>query len=208
MIKKNQISNLNWKKNFGIIPAIIQNYKSGKILMLGYMNKISLDKTIEESIVTFFSRTTKKLWKKGETSGNYLKLIDIFIDCDNDTILILVDPTGPSCHTGKSNCFNYKNNFFDCYYFLNKLEKILTKRKNLEKNTSYTSYLYESGTKRIAQKVAEEGVETALAAVTQDKKELINESSDLIYHLLVLLNKQKTNFIDVITNLENRHYKK
>lgn len=206
MINKN-IIDLNWDKNFGIIPVIIQNYESGEILMLGYMNKIALSKTIKESIVTFFSRTKKKLWKKGEVSGNFLKVVDIFIDCDCDTILILVNPDGVTCHTGKYSCFNEKRVFFGAN-FLDKLERVLITRKKLDPKISYTSLLYKSGTKRIAQKVAEEGIETALAAAVQNKNELINESSDLIYHLLVLLNQQNICLKDVVDNLKKRYYKK
>lgn len=205
MINKEQVFNLNWNKVSGIIPAIIQDYDSGIVLMHGYMNKISLIKTIEERKVSFFSRTKKRLWTKGETSGNFLHVMSILIDCDKDTLLLIVKPTGNTCHKGNNNCFNYKK-FFGVN-FLIKLEKFLINQKNKNPKNSYTAALHNSGTKRIAQKVAEEGIEVSLSAVVKNKEELINESSDLIYHLLVLLNKQNISITNIVDNLHSRHLK-
>lgn len=205
MLKKKNINNLNWFKNKdNIIPAIVQNYISGEVLMLGYMNKKALEKTINEKIVTFFSRKKQDLWKKGETSGNYLNLIDVFIDCDKDTILLLVDPKNIVCHKGKNNCFATEGKNF-IFSFLNTIENILINRIKSSTNKSYTKKIYQSGIMRIAQKVGEEAIETILAANNKNKKEIINESSDLIYHLIILLIKQKINFKDIIFNLKNRH---
>lgn len=193
MLKDKDINNLNWFKNKNnIIPAIVQNYISGEVLMLGYMNKEALEKTIKEKIVTFFSRKKKNLWKKGEISGNYLNLIDIFIDCDKDTILLLVKPKDIVCHKGKNNCFNTKGKNF-IFSFFNSIELLLINRKK-SKNTSYTKKMYQSGIMRVAQKVGEEAIETILAASKKNKQEIINESSDLIYHLIILLTQQKISF--------------
>ncbi|MXP50894.1 bifunctional phosphoribosyl-AMP cyclohydrolase/phosphoribosyl-ATP diphosphatase HisIE [Pantoea sp. SoEX] len=204
MLNIEQLSYLNWEKTKGMIPAIIQHYISGQILMHGYMNRQALEKSLIKGNITFFSRTKKKLWTKGETSGNSLKLIDIAIDCDNDSILILANPTGPTCHLGNLSCFvNIETNLL----FLYTLEKFLDKRKNANPKNSYTARLYKKGTKRIAQKVGEEGIECALAAISKsnNNQELIDEASDLIYHLLILLNNQNLDFSIIINNLKKRY---
>jgi len=201
---KINIKNLNWKKTKGYIPGIIQHYISGKILMHGYLNKESLKKTIEEKKVTFYSRTKKRLWTKGENSKNYLIAKNIFSDCDQDTILILVKPHGNTCHLNKFSCFS---NTIEKFSFLFYLEKIIDKKKNNEEK-SYTSKLFKLGIQRIAQKVGEESVETILASMTKEKNALINEVSDLIYHLLVLLNFKKIQFKEIIHNLQIRNTEK
>ncbi|OCG29461.1 bifunctional phosphoribosyl-AMP cyclohydrolase/phosphoribosyl-ATP diphosphatase [Gilliamella sp. HK2] len=193
---------LDWQKVDNLMPVIIQHYISGDVLMLGYMNQEALTQTQSSGKVTFYSRTKQRIWTKGETSGNYLKVINITADCDNDTLLILADPIGPTCHTGANSCFvGVKTE----WGFLFELEQLLAARKNADPKSSYTAKLYHDGTKRIAQKVGEEGVETALAATVHDREELKNESADLIYHLLVLLQDQNLSLQDVIGILKARH---
>ena len=187
MLTKQQCRELDWEKTDGLMPVIVQHAVSGEVLMLGYMNPEALDKTIESGKVTFFSRTKQRLWTKGETSGNFLNVVNIAPDCDNDTLLVLANPIGPTCHKGTSSCFG---DTAHQWLFLYQLEQLLAERKSADPETSYTAKLYASGTKRIAQKVGEEGVETALAATVHDRFELTNEASDLMYHLLVLLQDQ------------------
>ncbi|WP_343188288.1 bifunctional phosphoribosyl-AMP cyclohydrolase/phosphoribosyl-ATP diphosphatase HisIE [Buchnera aphidicola (Ceratoglyphina bambusae)] len=201
MINKKYISLINWSKVNNIIPVIIQHKLSGKVLMLGYMNYEALKKTISKKIVTFFSRVKNRLWTKGETSGNYLKVIDIILDCDNDSILIIVNPLGNTCHLNNNSCFKYKNTIFD---FLYKLDNKIEYKKKNSKN-SYTKKLYKSGIYRISQKVGEESVETILAATKKDTDELINETSDLIYHILVLLHAKNLSLYNVISKLVERN---
>jgi phosphoribosyl-ATP pyrophosphohydrolase/phosphoribosyl-AMP cyclohydrolase len=193
---------LDWQKTDGLMPAIIQHAISGEVLMLGYMNQDALAKTQETGNVTFFSRTKQRLWTKGETSGNVLNVVSITPDCDNDTLLVLANPVGPTCHKGTSSCFGDTSHQ---WLFLYQLEQLLAGRKTADPASSYTAKLYASGTKRIAQKVGEEGIETALAATVHDRDELTNEASDLMYHLLVLLQDQDLNLTTVIENLRKRH---
>lgn len=193
---------LDWQKTAGMIPAIIQHAISGEVLMLGYMNQQALAQTEESGKVTFWSRSKQRLWTKGETSGNFLHVVSITADCDNDTLLVLVKPDGPTCHKGTSSCFADTGHQ---WLFLYQLEQLLAARKTADPAHSYTAKLYASGTKRIAQKVGEEGVETALAAAVHDQFELKNEASDLIYHLLVLLQDQGLDLGEVIDNLKARH---
>ncbi|WP_243077605.1 bifunctional phosphoribosyl-AMP cyclohydrolase/phosphoribosyl-ATP diphosphatase HisIE [Pantoea sp. MQR6] len=202
MLTVQQLAQLDWDKTQGMMPVIVQHSVSGEVLMHGYMNKEALAKTLQEGNVTFFSRTKNRLWTKGETSGNFLKTVSITPDCDNDTLLILANPIGPTCHLGTSSCFSPAA---PDWTFLYQLEQLLASRKNGDPESSYTAKLYASGTKRIAQKVGEEGVETALAATVNDRHELTNEASDLIYHLLVLLQDQDLDFSTIIANLRSRH---
>lgn len=196
------ISKLDFEKNNGLIPAIIQNDKTMEVLMLGYMNKESLEKTLKEKRVCFYSRTKQRLWTKGETSGNFLNLVSVEPDCDNDTLLVRVNPQGPACHTGSTSCFkdSYKNDLS----WLSKLEDIIEQRKTASAETSYTAKLFQKGVVRISQKVGEEGVETALAAATNGDN-FIDEASDLIFHLLVLLKAKNASLKDVAQCLEKRH---
>lgn len=196
------LAQLDWEKVDNLMPVIIQNAISGDVLMLGYMDKKALDVTLESGNVTFYSRTKQRLWTKGETSGNFLKLVNIYPDCDNDTLLILANLIGPTCHNGTESCFAPAQSQWG---FLYELENILRERKNASPDSSYTARLYASGTKRIAQKVGEEGVETALAATVNDREELKNEASDLLYHLMVLLQDQSLSLSDVIDCLQARH---
>lgn len=198
-----QVNELDWDKQDGLIPAVIQNHLSGKVLMLGYMDKAALEKTLSTGDVTFFSRSKQRLWTKGETSGNTLKLVAIDKDCDNDSLLVQVIPNGPTCHKGTESCWLDDN----AHPFLNNLARLITSRKGQSADSSYTASLFARGTKRIAQKVGEEGLETALAAATHDKEELVNEASDLIYHLLVLLEDQHLSLSDITANLLARHEK-
>lgn len=185
----------------GLLPAIIQDHKSLDVLMLGYMNNESLKLTKETGFVTFYSRSQKKLWMKGETSGNKLILKKMFIDCDNDTILIFADPLGPTCHKGPITCFNDKN--ITNNNFLLKLEKIIDKKALNEESGSYTNQLFQKGLKEIAKKVTEEAGEVSISAVAKDGR-IIDESADLLFHLVVLLRNQSLSIIDVISELEKR----
>lgn len=200
-------TSIDWEKVAGLIPAIIQDNNSGQVLMLGYMNDEALAKTLATKQVTFWSRTKNRLWTKGETSGNVLHLKSIQLDCDQDTLLIQVDPIGPTCHLNTTSCFGNDDtaNTQPALVFLHQLEQVLADRKGADPDSSYTASLYNRGTKRISQKVGEEGVEVALAATSGDKAELVCESADLIYHLLVLLQDQNLALEDVINKLKQRH---
>ena len=202
MLTQNDIETLDWDKNAGLIPAVIEDAVSGRVLMLAYMNRESLQKTLETKRVTFFSRSKGRLWTKGETSGNFLNLVDLAADCDKDTLLVTVNAEGPACHLGTTSCFG---NLQSRWQFLRDLEVLLASRKGADPATSYTASLYARGTKRIAQKVGEEGVETALAATVHDREELRNEAADLVYHLLVLLQAENLELADVIDILRERH---
>ena len=196
---------LAWEKMHNLLPAVIQDAHSGRVLMQGYMNQEALSKTLESGKVTFFSRSKQRLWMKGETSGNTLDLVDISADCDQDSLLILAKPNGPTCHTGASSC--WFNSELPTMTFVAELEQTLAERKHADPTTSYTAELYSKGIKRIAQKVGEEGVETALAAAVQDLDELKNESADLLYHLIVLLQASDLSLNDAIAVLKTRHNK-
>ena len=205
-MNQGNIDTINWEKVDGLVPAIIQDSHSGEVLMLGYMNKEALTKTLETKLVTFFSRTKQRLWTKGETSNNTLELVNIAHDCDKDTLLIQVNANGPTCHLNTTSCFDADPEIDQpSLVFLRQLEKLLGERKNADPEESYTAYLYKRGTKRISQKVGEEGVEVALAATAGDREELICESADLVYHLLVLLQDQNLNLKDVTNKLKERH---
>ncbi|KLV09142.1 phosphoribosyl-ATP pyrophosphatase [Photobacterium aquae] len=200
-------SQINWEKVGGLVPAIIQDNTSGQVLMLGYMNEQALSQTLETKQVTFWSRTKNRLWTKGETSGNVLALESISLDCDQDTLLVTVTPAGPTCHLGTETCFDHGDTAAaqPALVFLHQLEQLLASRKEADPDSSYTASLYARGTKRISQKVGEEGVEVALAATSGDKAELVSESADLIYHLLVLLQDQGLSLADVTAKLQSRH---
>ncbi|UYU30717.1 bifunctional phosphoribosyl-AMP cyclohydrolase/phosphoribosyl-ATP diphosphatase HisIE [Siccibacter colletis] len=202
MLTEQQRAQLDFEKTDGLLPAVIQHAVSGEVLMLGYMNDEALRVTEQSGKVTFWSRTKQRLWTKGESSGHFLNVVSITPDCDNDTLLILVNPVGPTCHLGTSSCFGEAHHQ---WHFLWELEQLLASRKTADPESSYTAKLYASGTKRIAQKVGEEGVETALAATVNDRHELTNEASDLMYHLLVLLQDQDLDLTTVIENLRKRH---
>ncbi|EIO3976727.1 TPA: bifunctional phosphoribosyl-AMP cyclohydrolase/phosphoribosyl-ATP diphosphatase HisIE [Vibrio vulnificus] len=196
---------INWEKVDGLVPAIVQDFQSSQVLMMGYMNQDALAKTGETGQVTFFSRTKERLWTKGETSGNVLQLVNVSLDCDKDTLLVKVNPIGPTCHTGTTTCWDGDPQEESQMVWLHQLEQLLAARKSADPDSSYTASLYARGTKRISQKVGEEGVEVALAATSGDKAELVCESADLIYHLLVLLQDQGLSMNDVINKLKERH---
>ncbi|UDG80169.1 bifunctional phosphoribosyl-AMP cyclohydrolase/phosphoribosyl-ATP diphosphatase HisIE [Candidatus Steffania adelgidicola] len=203
MLTTQQNQQIDWQKNNGILPTIIQHSVSGEVLMLGYMNADSLQATQKSGQVTFYSRSKNRLWTKGEHSGHILRVVQIHPDCDNDTLLILATPQGPTCHNGTSSCFHPAASD---WAFLYTLETLIKERKSSDPQSSYTASLYASGTKRIAQKVGEEGIETALAATVHNREELTNETADLVYHLLVLLQDQGLNLSRVINRLRERHF--
>ncbi|WPQ65287.1 bifunctional phosphoribosyl-AMP cyclohydrolase/phosphoribosyl-ATP diphosphatase HisIE [Chitinophaga sancti] len=186
----------------GLVPAIIQDAATHKVLMLGYMNQESLDKTLQEGKVTFFSRSKQRLWTKGEESGNFLMLVDLRVDCDNDTLLIKVNPAGVVCHTGADTCWDEKNISND---FLSKLETVINDRKNNPSDSSYTSKLFAKGINKIAQKVGEEAVEVVIEAKDDSEELFLNESADLLFHYLVLLSAKGYQLSDVLGILQQRH---
>ncbi len=194
---------LDFEKNNGLLPAIVQDADSGIVLMLGYMNRESLQKTRESGRVTFFSRSRQCLWTKGETSGNFLYVESILEDCDGDTLLIKARPAGPVCHTGADTCFNESNN--RPFLFLSRLERIIDGRRRTMPEGSYTTHLFKEGLKRIAQKVGEEATETILEAMAGDKELLCEESADLLYHLLVLWSAAGVSMQQVEDVLHRRH---
>ncbi|AJD05662.1 bifunctional phosphoribosyl-AMP cyclohydrolase/phosphoribosyl-ATP diphosphatase HisIE [Campylobacter lari] len=198
------IKSINWQKVNNLVPVIIQNYQTCEVLMQGFMNEEALRESFKHQKVVFYSRTKERLWMKGEQSGNFLNIIDIGLDCDKDCILILVKPSGATCHTGDISCFEQTSKKAD-FVFLSRLEKLINSRKSTCASSSYTAELFSKGTKRIAQKVGEEGVETALAATVKDKEELINEAADLLYHLDVLLADADLSLSDVIAKLKERN---
>ncbi len=189
--------------NLELIPAIIQDQASGKVLMLGYMNQEALAKTRETGLVTFFSRSKQRLWQKGETSGNTLTVLQILEDCDQDALLILVKPKGPTCHTGTLSCFG--NETLTDAEFVSALSGVIKRRAEDKPENSYVSKLLDSGVKRIAQKIGEEGVEVALAAVAENDQALCGELADLFFHILVLLEAKELSFNQIIAVLRSRH---
>jgi phosphoribosyl-ATP pyrophosphohydrolase/phosphoribosyl-AMP cyclohydrolase len=191
------------KSSDGLIPAIIQDNTTNKVLMLGYMNEESLRKTKAEGKVTFFSRSKQRLWTKGEESGNFLNVVSIAEDCDQDTLLIKVIPDGPTCHTGADTCWN-ENNTEDVM-FLKFLQDFIDKRKQEMPEDSYTTSLFKKGTRKIAQKVGEEAVETVIGAMANDDENFIYEGADLIYHLIVLLSHKGYRIEDLARELKKRH---
>ena len=204
MIITNENSNkLAWDKMDNLLPAIVQDALSGKVLMQGYMDQDALAKTLETGKVTFFSRSKQRLWTKGETSGNTLDLVSVACDCDPASLLVLANPNGPTCHTGVESCWFDGNT--PAFTFLADLERVLAARKDADPKSSYTASLYNKGIKRIAQKVGEEGVETALAATVHDKEELKNEAADLLYHLTLLLQASDMSLNDALDVLRERH---
>lgn len=198
------LEQLDWSKGDGLLPVVVQDAATRDVLMLGYMNREALDHTQVTGRVTFYSRTKQRLWTKGETSGNYLEVVGLKADCDNDTILVLATPHGPVCHTGTRTCFGDTHAGSD-FAFLAKLEQVIEDRIVNKPGGSYTAKLWGSGTKRIAQKVGEEGVEVALAGTVGDTEELVCEAADLLFHLALLLRKHELSLQDVVKELERRH---
>ena len=195
--------NIDFDKSNGLVPAIVQDARTGKVLMLGYMNKEAHEKTRKTRKVTFFSRSRQELWTKGETSGNYLLVKEIRVDCDGDTLLIKAEPTGPTCHTGSDTCFEEINTLPKP--FLWELESVIADRRTNPTPESYTCKLFAKGTKKIAQKVGEEATEVVIDAVANDIPRLQEEVADLLYHLLVLLAEKNISLDEIMGVLEKRH---
>jgi phosphoribosyl-AMP cyclohydrolase / phosphoribosyl-ATP pyrophosphohydrolase len=198
-----EIAGLDWEKMDGLIPAIVQDRRSGRALMLGYMNREALDATLQSGLASFFSRSKQRLWQKGETSGNRLHVAGVFPDCDNDALLVVADPEGPTCHTGTTSCFGDEAS--DGPGWLADLSVIVHQRAGSGDDKSYTRRLLGEGIPHIAQKVGEEGVEVALAAVTRDSAGCSEEIADLLYHLTVLMEALGLGWDDVIAVLRSRH---
>lgn len=202
-LTSNEIAGLAWEKMGGLLPAVVQDRRSSRVLMLGYMNCEALEATLQTGLVTFFSRSKQRLWQKGETSGNCLHVRSVFADCDDDALLVFADPEGPTCHTGAVSCFGEKASEGPAW--LADLSSIVRERAVSTDQSSYTKRLLASGTDRIAQKVGEEGVELALAAVTRDVEGCAEEAADLLYHLTVLMESRGFGWDEVITVLRDRH---
>ncbi|HEY8587764.1 MAG TPA: bifunctional phosphoribosyl-AMP cyclohydrolase/phosphoribosyl-ATP diphosphatase HisIE [Rhodanobacter sp.] len=198
-------SRLDWTKGGGLLPAIVQHWFTGEVLMLGYMNAEALAQTRATGYVTFYSRSKQRLWAKGESSGHVLALKSIRIDCDADTVLIQADPHGPTCHTGTSSCFGASADVRPPLGFLAELDALIAQRHAERPEGSYTTSLFEGGIRRMAQKVGEEGVETALAAVVQGDAELLGEAADLTFHLMVALRARGLSVAQVVATLAERH---
>lgn len=194
---------LDFNKMEGLIPAIIQDDNTHKVLMLGFMNEEAYNKTLETGKVTFWSRTKNALWTKGETSGNYLNVVSIKNDCDNDTLLIKANPQGPVCHTGTDTCWGETNE--NPIAFLSELQRFIEKRHEEMPEGSYTTSLFQSGVSRMAQKVGEEAIESVIEAMACNNERLIYEASDMIYHLMVLLTSKGLKIEDLATELQKRH---
>src|SRR5829696_6054645 len=193
------------KYSDGLVPAVIQDYKTQKVLMLGFMNEEAMQKTMQEGKVTFYSRSKKRLWTKGEESGNFLLLKEIMSDCDNDTLLIKAEPTGPVCHTGADTCWSEKNHKDDFLYYL---EDIIRLRRNSNDDTSYVKKLFGKRINKIAQKVGEEAVEVVIEAKDVNQELFLNEAADLLFHYLILLQAKDCSIADVIAVLQQRHQPK
>ncbi len=200
------MSNIDFSKMQGLAPAIVQDDATGEVLMLGFMNRDALTETLRSGYVTFFSRTRGKLWTKGETSGNRLLLKSLWTDCDGDALLIAAEPLGPTCHLGSASCFGESAQ--PPIAFLAELDALITQRARERPAGSYTTQLFDAGIRRIAQKVGEEGVETALAATSQDDAELLGEAADLLFHLIVLLRARGKSLDDLAATLAARHARK
>jgi phosphoribosyl-ATP pyrophosphohydrolase/phosphoribosyl-AMP cyclohydrolase len=195
-----RIDALAWDKQDGLLPAIVQDATTRRVLMLGYMDRAALEATLAQGRVTFYSRSRQHLWTKGEASGHFLQLVSIDADCDNDTLLVLAHPQGPTCHLQRASCFPDAPGDF-----LGELEALVAQREREHPARSYTTRLFQDGVRAIAQKVGEEGVETALAAVAQGDAELQGEAADLLYHLLVLLRARGLSLQGVVDVLRSRH---
>lgn len=191
---------LDWDKQGGLVPAIVQDAGNGRVLMLGYMDRAALARTLETGRVTFFSRTRQRLWTKGESSGHVLELVSVEADCDRDTLLVQARPHGPTCHLQRASCFADAPSAF-----LAELDALVSRRADDRPEGSYTTKLFADGTRRIAQKVGEEGVETALAAVAQDDDALLGEAADLMFHLTVLLRSRGLALAQAVEVLQRRH---
>ncbi len=196
-------TSIDFAKLDGLVPCVVQDAVTNRVLMVGFMNEEAYQKTIAEKRVTFFSRTKQRLWTKGETTGHFLELVDILIDCDQDTLLIKVNPVGPTCHTGADTCFNEDNKVWN----LDALDRLIKDRKSNPQPGSYTNKLFDSGINKVAQKVGEEAVELVIEAKDDNKDLFLGEAADLMYHYLVLLTAKGFSLNDVLDVLKKRHAK-
>lgn len=209
LVRPADIESLDFAKGNGLLPAIVQDAGTGAVLMLGYMNQDALRETLARRHVVFFSRSKQRLWEKGETSGHFLELESVRTDCDRDTLLVTAWPHGPVCHIGTQTCFGSEPaTTAERLAFLSTLESVIAKRAAEAPEGSYTARLFAQGAKRIAQKIGEEGVEVALAAVTEPDDKVISESADLVFHLLVMLKKRGLSLEHVVAELQTRHTKR
>lgn len=199
-VARTRLATLDWAKQGGLVPAIVQDVQTLRVLMLGYLSPASVEETLRCGDVVFYSRSKQRLWRKGETSGHALRWRDIQVDCDRDSVLILAEPLGPTCHLGTTSCFAEAPGDF-----IGELEGVIAARRDADAGKSYTRSLFDAGVRRIAQKVGEEGVETALAAVALDDESLIGEAADLVFHLQVLLRARGLDFAAVRRQLADRH---
>jgi phosphoribosyl-ATP pyrophosphohydrolase/phosphoribosyl-AMP cyclohydrolase len=200
-----QIDGLDWEKTGGLLPAIVQDARSAQVLMLGFMNREALQATLASRRVTFFSRSKNRLWTKGESSGHFLDVVSVQADCDRDTLLIAANPHGPTCHTGATSCFGDAAASTQTFSFLARLEQVIEQRISEQPDGSYTAKIWAKGPTRMAQKVGEEGVEVALAAVKESDESLIGEAADLLFHLTLLLKSRNLSLVDAVRELEKRH---
>ncbi|HSR53151.1 MAG TPA: bifunctional phosphoribosyl-AMP cyclohydrolase/phosphoribosyl-ATP diphosphatase HisIE [Acidobacteriota bacterium] len=196
------MNKLAWDKMNGLIPAIVQDARSGRVLMLAYMNQDALNQTLDSKKVTFYSRSRDELWTKGETSGNTLSLVEIRPDCDNDALLVIAEPAGPTCHTGRTSCFG-EDADHTAFESLGELDRLIEDRFHQRPEGSYTTRLFEAGLDKMAQKVGEEAVEVVVSAL-QEESRSIEESADLLYHLTVFLRSRGLSLTDVATTLSRR----
>lgn len=201
-LSASDINTLAWDKMDGLLPAVIQDRRSGRLLMLGYMNLDALAATLETALVTLYSRSKQRLWQKGESSGNVLRLVSVYEDCDRDALLVIADPDGPTCHLGTTSCFGGESAGPG---WLAELSSTIAERAASGGESSYTRKLLDAGVERIAQKIGEEGTEVALAAVTRDASGCAEEAADLLYHLAVLMEAKGFGWGDVVTVLKQRH---
>jgi len=201
-LSASEIDTLDWEKMDGLLPAVIQDRRSGRLLMLGYMNREALAATLATGLAAFFSRSKQRLWQKGESSGNRLRLVSVHADCDQDALLVMADPEGPTCHLGTASCFGGET---EGPGWLVELSAIISERAASGDESSYTRTLLDAGIERIAQKIGEEGTEVALAAVTRDAAGCAEEAADLLYHLAVLMQAKRFGWGDVVAVLKQRH---
>ncbi len=196
---------IDFSKGDGLVPAVVQDADNGAVLMLGYMNREAVEATKKSGRVTFYSRSKKRLWTKGETSGHYIEFAEIRVDCDGDALLVMGRPSGPVCHTGSDTCFGDISSFKQTLSFLDELAEVIRQRHSGSTESSYTKYLLDKGSRRIAQKIGEEAVELVIEAATGDRERLVSESADMIYHLMVLLEAEELSLEDVVAELRRRH---
>lgn len=201
-LTEGDVSRLDWEKMDGLLPAAVQHSRSGRLLMIGYMDREALDATLSTGFATFFSRSKQRLWQKGESSGNRLRLVSVHMDCDRDALLVMVDPDGPTCHLGTASCFGGQT---EGPGWLVELSATISGRAASGDESSYTRALLDAGIERIAQKIGEEGTEVALAAVTRDASGCAEEAADLLYHLAVLMEAKEFCWDDVVAVLKQRH---